>query len=111
MVETHNTNAYPLFSTHLIFNCLWVYILGKEIEDFDGKWLFLILILITSASSNYAQYAFSGPSIFGGLSGVVYGLLGFVLFKKHFQELINIHSHRQFIYSCLFGYLLVLQDS
>ena len=85
--------------------------MGKEIENFDGKWLFLILILITSASSNYAQYAFSGPSIFGGLSGVVYGLLGyFVLSKKHFQELINIHFHLQFIYLCLFGYLLVLQD-
>ena len=30
--------------------------------------------------------------------------------EKHFQELINIHFHLQFIYLCLFGYLLVLQD-
>ena len=68
--------------THLIFNCLWVYILGKEIEDFDGKWLFLILILITSASSNYAQYAFSGPSIFVLWVSTIHYLLN-RLFESH----------------------------
>ena len=61
--------------------------MGKEIENFDGKWLFSILILITSASSNYAQYAFSGPSIFGGLSGVVYGLLGFCFVQETFSRI------------------------
>ncbi len=76
--------------THLIFNCLWIYILGKEIESFDGKWLFLILILITSASSNYAQYAFSGPSIFGGLSGVEYGLLGICFVQETFTGFLDL---------------------
>ena len=92
--------------THLIFNCLWVYILGKEIEDFDGKWLFLTLILITSASSNYAQYAFSGPSIFGGLSGVVYGLLGFCFVQETFSR-INKYSFPPAIYLFMFIWLFI----
>ncbi|MFL2730614.1 MAG: rhomboid family intramembrane serine protease [Gammaproteobacteria bacterium] len=92
--------------THLIFNCLWIYILGKEIESFDGKLLFLILILTTSASSNYAQYAFSGPAIFGGLSGVVYGLLGFCFVQETFSR-INKYSFPPAIYLFMFIWLFI----
>ena len=80
--------------------------MGKEIENFDGKWLFLILILITSASSNYAQYAFSGPSIFGGLSGVVYGLLGFCFVQETFSR-INKYSFPPAIYLFMFIWLFI----
>ena len=92
--------------THLIFNCLWIYVLGKEIESFDGKWLFFILILTTSAASNYAQYAFSGPSIFGGLSGVVYGLLGFCFVQETFSR-IKKYPFPPAIYLFMFIWLLI----
>jgi GlpG protein len=64
---------------HLSFNCLWIYILGPKIEKFDGYFLFITLIVFTSISANYAQYFFSGPSLFGGLSGVIYGMLGYCM--------------------------------
>ena len=64
---------------HLSFNCLWIYILGPKIEKFDGYFLFISLIIFTSISANYAQYFFSGPSLFGGLSGVIYGMLGYCM--------------------------------
>ena len=35
--------------------------------------LFLVIALVSNAS----QFAMGGPSLFGGMSGVVYGLLGF----------------------------------
>ena len=35
------------------------------------------MLLVTAAVSNACQHWFSGPVLFGGLSGVVYGLLGF----------------------------------
>ena len=42
--------------THLIFNCLWIYILGSKIEIIDGKGIFITLFLITGLSSNLGQY-------------------------------------------------------
>ena len=63
--------------THLIFNCLWIYILGSKIEIIDGKGIFITLFLITGLSSNLGQYFWTGNFLFGGLSGAVYGLLGY----------------------------------
>tara|TARA_S200000501_G_scaffold263899_1_gene247717 strand:- start:31 stop:654 length:624 start_codon:yes stop_codon:yes gene_type:complete len=64
---------------HLAFNCLWIYILGEKIEKIDGKLTFFTIILISSVCSNSLQYFWSGSSLFGGLSGVIYGLLGFCM--------------------------------
>ena len=63
--------------THLIFNCLWIYILGSKIEIIDGKGIFLTIFLISGLSSNLGQYFLTGDYLFGGLSGAVYGLLGY----------------------------------
>jgi GlpG protein len=64
---------------HLVFNCLWVYVLGSKIELLDGHFAFLNLVIFSSACSNMAQYFFAGPSLFGGLSGVIYGMLGYCM--------------------------------
>ena len=92
--------------THLIFNSLWIYILGREIEQLDGKIIFIFLILFTSISSNYLQYSFSGPSLFGGLSGVVYGLLGYCFVSETFLR-INKFSFPPAIYIFMFVWLLI----
>lgn len=63
--------------THLIFNCLWIYILGSRIQIIDGKVTFLTLFLISSLLSNLGQFFFAGDFLFGGLSGAIYGLLGY----------------------------------
>ena len=63
--------------THLIFNCLWIYILGSRIETIDGKGIFFVLFLIAGISSNLGQFFWTGNFLFGGLSGAVYGLLGY----------------------------------
>jgi GlpG protein len=64
---------------HLVFNCLWIYVLGSKIEFNDGHLTFLGLILFSSIASNLTQYIFGGPSLFGGLSGVIYGMLGYCM--------------------------------
>ncbi|WP_296260247.1 MULTISPECIES: rhomboid family intramembrane serine protease [unclassified Pseudomonas] len=61
---------------HLVMNALWFWELGRRIEVRQGSWQLLGLTLAISAFSNYGQYFWSGPSLFGGLSGVLYGLLG-----------------------------------
>ncbi len=62
--------------THIIFNSVMLWFLGSQIEWFDGRGRLLTLFVVTSIFSNGLQYLVSGP-LFGGLSGVVYGILGY----------------------------------
>lgn len=64
---------------HLAFNCLWIFILGSKIELYDGHIRFISLVFFSSLFANCMQYIFSGSSLFGGLSGVIYGLFGYCL--------------------------------
>lgn len=64
---------------HLAFNCLWVWELGRSIELEQRSGRLLLVVLISGITANLAQYAM-GDALFGGLSGVVYGLLGYCWF-------------------------------
>jgi len=61
---------------HLAMNGLWYWELGRRIEARQGGVMLLALTLLFGLVSNVAQFIFGGPSLFGGLSGVLYGLLG-----------------------------------
>lgn len=69
---------------HLLFNMLWLHSLGGAIEMRRGTIRFGLLILFLAAASNTAQYWWSGPT-FGGMSGVVFGLFGYVWIKSSFD--------------------------
>ncbi len=68
---------------HILFNCIMTYQLGGAIEANRGSGRLLLLVLLTAIPSNLAQFYWSGPS-FGGLSGVVYGLFGYMWMKSKF---------------------------
>ena len=61
---------------HVAMNGMWYWELGRRIEARQGGINLLGLTLLFSLVSNYAQYFYGGPGLFGGLSGVLYGLLG-----------------------------------
>ncbi|WP_027857117.1 rhomboid family intramembrane serine protease [Marinobacterium jannaschii] len=61
---------------HLLFNLLWVWVVGSRIERSQGVWALLGLVTTSALLANVAQYLVSGP-LFGGMSGVVFGLLGY----------------------------------
>ena len=63
---------------HIVFNALWVWEFGRRIEIRLGSIGVLGLYLASASVSNSVQYFVSGPSIFGGLSGVVYAFMGFI---------------------------------
>ena len=69
---------------HLLFNMLWLRDLGSMIEAHKGPGALLGLILAMAAFSNVAQYLHSGP-MFGGMSGVVYGLFGYIWMQTRFN--------------------------
>lgn len=62
---------------HIVFNTMWWWQLGGSIEETLGKGTLINLLLISAIVSNLGQFFVSGAN-FGGLSGVVYALVGFV---------------------------------
>ncbi|RKQ97174.1 GlpG protein [Kushneria sinocarnis] len=62
---------------HLIFNMLWLWYFGRQVERIEGVGRTLLLLLVPAVAANLAQYA-TGTVLFGGMSGVDYALLGFV---------------------------------
>lgn len=62
---------------HLVFNLLWWWYLGGQIEQRLGSYKLLLIFLVASLIPNIGQYLISGPN-FGGLSGVVYALVGYI---------------------------------
>ena len=66
---------------HILFNMLWLYLLGPMVEARTGLGRYLLLTLILAAVSNTAQYVMSGP-LFLGYSGVICGLAGFIFIRQ-----------------------------
>lgn len=63
---------------HLVFNTLWLWFFGRMMEPVLGIKAYLAVMVLTAFFANVAQYLWSGTSNFGGMSGVVYGQVGFV---------------------------------
>ncbi|SHL14820.1 rhomboid family intramembrane serine protease [Halomonas caseinilytica] len=62
---------------HLIFNMLWLWFFGRQVEALHGGRRMLTLLLLSGIGGNLAQYA-TGTVLFGGISGVDFALLGYV---------------------------------
>jgi GlpG protein len=62
---------------HLLFNMLWLSDLGSMIEKRQGPVKLALLVVVLAIVSNLGQYWVDGP-FFGGMSGVVYGLFGYI---------------------------------
>ncbi|VAX42141.1 Rhomboid protease GlpG [hydrothermal vent metagenome] len=69
---------------HILFNMMWLRDLGQVIEFRQGSLRFLLMVLVIALFSNLAQYLWSGP-VFGGMSGVVYGLFGYLWMKSKYD--------------------------
>jgi GlpG protein len=64
---------------HLLFNAAVVIEFGRRIERGAGSRFFVVLTLGIAVASNAGQYLINGNPLFGGLSGVAYGLFGYVV--------------------------------
>jgi GlpG protein len=101
LLEIKNGEIWRLFTPmfihfdilHLAFNMLWLYDLGSMVEDRKSTLFLAIFILVVSGLSNPAQYIFTGPG-FGGMSGVVYGLLGYIWMKGKYDPGSRLFLHK-----------------
>lgn len=72
---THTIMHFSL--VHIIFNLFWWWYLGGMVEKRLGSGKLVVITLISALLSGFVQHQLTGPW-FGGLSGVVYALIGYV---------------------------------
>jgi len=90
---------------HLAFNMLWLWDLGGAIERIRSWLLLLRLVLLMGIFSNLAEYIYSGPA-FGGMSGVVYGLLGYIWMQGHFNPRFGLYLRIPIVIMMLVWFVL-----
>jgi GlpG protein len=63
------------------------------IEGRQSSTYLLVLVLVIAACSNLAQFYFGHAPNFGGMSGVVYGLLGYIWIRGKFDPASGLFLH------------------
>jgi GlpG protein len=67
---------------HLFFNMTAMRYLGERVEMRKGSWRFALLVLVAAIGSNVGE-SFKSGGDFGGMSGVVFALAGYLWIKGH----------------------------
>ena len=91
---------------HIVFNLLWVWEIGRRIEAVSGALVLVGVVAFASVVANITQFLMSGPGFFGGMSGVVFGLLGHSLVWSRFVPERAIDVSRA-VYIFMFIFLVV----
>jgi len=90
---------------HIVFNMLWLWDLGGVIELRQGAARLGLLVLAAGVAGNLAEYAWSGPA-FGGMSGVVYALLGYVWAQGRFNPGAGLALHQPVVVMMLIWFVI-----
>src|SRR5690606_34033445 len=61
---------------HVLFNSMALWELGRRLEFVLPRLIYLTVLLVTGLTANVVQHWLPGSPIFGGLSGVIFGLFG-----------------------------------
>jgi len=94
---------------HIVFNTMWWWQLGGSVEKTLGKGTLVNLLLLSAIVSNLGQYVVSGAN-FGGLSGVVYALVGFVWWFGYLAPQRGLSLSKPLVGFLLFWLLLGFAD-
>jgi GlpG protein len=102
--------------THLIFNMFWLFSLGGQIENRRGSRYMAVLILVLAITSNLGQAleaSLTDPRgfAFGGMSGVGYGIFGYLLVKVKFDNRDNYYLSQLTILLGIIWFVLCLARS
>ena len=89
--------------THILFNMWWFLSLAGMMEQILGKRYILTFVLLTAFASTFAEYLFNTPFSVG-MSGVVYGLFGYIWMKGKFDPGDGLMLHPTTIMIMLFWF-------
>jgi membrane associated rhomboid family serine protease len=91
---------------HLLFNMMWLWDLGNLIERRKGPLFLAGFVLAVGIASNFAQYLLGDSPWFGGMSGVVYGLLGYVWMQGRHNPRFGYTLHQSTVVMMLVWFVL-----
>jgi len=92
---------------HILFNMYWLYYLGSQIENIQGIKSYVWLILALAIIPNVCQFYATGPS-FGGMSGVNYGLMGYIWIREKFDPNSGLHIENYIVVMMMIWFFLGL---
>jgi GlpG protein len=92
---------------HLVFNMMSLYVLGGMIEHVRGATRLAWLVAVIGILSNVGQYFYAGPA-FGGMSGVVYGLFGYIWMKATLDPWSGLFVHPQTVVMLMAWFFLCM---
>jgi GlpG protein len=99
----------PIFlhfgALHLLFNMMWVWDLGREIEKRNAPWFLPAFVAMIGIAGNLTQYFASGPA-FGGMSGVVYGLIAYIWIRNRLSAQPSYELHQRDVVTAVIWYFL-----
>jgi len=90
---------------HILFNSMWLYDLGGVVESRQGSPRLGVLVGIIGILSNLGQFLWDGPG-FGGMSGVVYGLLAYIWVQGKLNPRFGLELHQQVVYMMLIWFFV-----
>lgn len=91
---------------HIFFNMMWMATLGSLIEARQSRALMVRLVLLLGIGSNLVQYVSSGTGNFGGMSGVVYGLIGYMWIRGKFDPSCGLELDRNTVIMSMIWFFL-----
>lgn len=71
---------------HIIFNNLLIWLIGHRIEIAKGSLHLLLVLFLTGLVANLTQFFLTPNTIFGGLSGAAYGLVGYIMVYQRLYD-------------------------
>lgn len=84
---------------HLVCNMYALYVLGKDIEGYFGKWKFIFIYIVSAIVGSFISIIFMDEYVVSaGASGAIFGLMGSLLyFGYNYRVTLNDAVNRQII--------------
>lgn len=91
---------------HILFNMFWLWDLGGLLERLKGPRFLLLFVAGVGAGSNVLQYLMTGSPGFGGMSGVLYGMLAYIWMQGRVNPRFGVILNQQ-VFVIMFGWYVL----